>query len=159
MTKQLKNILIPVDSVTGEMFSYPECTETKFYDTREKTKHGFTIIYVSEPRKSSWMSEEEYKNKTDEYNKNLELINEGLLIKVTKWIDNHIFKKEMTVDHVTRGRSSAKFILIDEKGIKYEMFLKGFSEMIKKTTIKKGKVAGKWCYVKRGANYGIEFVD
>lgn len=65
----------------------------------------------------------------------------------------------MTIDGMKRGRSSVKFNMKDENGVEYQMFTKGFEELVKNANINKGVVSGNWCYVKRGANHGIEYLE
>lgn len=70
----------------------------------------------------------------------------------------YVFPENMTVDGFSRGRSSAQFTLIDSKGKKYCMFMSDMFDMISRTDILKGQVAGEWTFVKKGTNYGLKFV-
>jgi len=71
------------------------------------------------------------------------------------WRDNVEFEAKMTVVGTTRGRSAARFILEDEQGIHYHMFITDMAEMIQTCNIEKGVVSGTWAFVKKGSNYGL----
>lgn len=75
------------------------------------------------------------------------------------WKENYEFEDTLEITGFGRGRSSATFSLEDSKGNRYSMFMKDMTEMIKSTTITKGKVHGKWTFCKRGMNYGIRYID
>lgn len=72
--------------------------------------------------------------------------------------DVYTFSEEMSITGYSRGRSSAQFILIDSKGKTYRMFLSDTFDMLSRADISKGKVSGSWTFVKKGANYGLQFV-
>ncbi len=72
--------------------------------------------------------------------------------------DVYTFSDTMTITNYARGRSSAQFRLTDSQGKTYCMFLSDAFDMISRTNILKGKVSGSWTFVKKGANYGIQFV-
>jgi len=75
-----------------------------------------------------------------------------------EWIENHEFEAILTIDTYHRGRSSVKFILKDDSGTCYEMFVTDMLNLVKTAKIENGKVHGKWTFCKRGANYGIKMV-
>lgn len=68
------------------------------------------------------------------------------------------FKADMRIADMHRGRSAAQLELQDlETGSTFPMFLKGVMDMLKVCDMKAGAVSGWWYFVKRGANYGIEY--
>lgn len=71
------------------------------------------------------------------------------------WRDNEPFEATMTFTGVTRGRSAARFILEDENGVHYEMFMSDALNLIQTSTLKKGAVPGTWAFSKKGQNYGL----
>jgi hypothetical protein len=57
-----------------------------------------------------------------------------------------------------RGRSAAYFIFKNkETGAKYTMFLTDMEEILKHRIIAMGMIGGRWGFIKRGGNYGIQF--
>jgi len=66
------------------------------------------------------------------------------------------FNATMTFSKVTKGRSSVKFHFTDEYGTKYEMFMKDFGPFAMNSIT--GSLKGRWGFVKRGANYGIQLI-
>lgn len=73
-------------------------------------------------------------------------------------VKNHIFYDMMRITNCIRGRSSVRIILINPNGKKYSMFLSSFIKMVKETDILEGQVEGYWYFVKKGANYGLEYL-
>jgi len=72
------------------------------------------------------------------------------------WYKFQEFKADMRFCHISKGRSSVKLHVEDENGIKYEIFMKDASNFINNAT--HGQLAGTWGFVKRGANYGIQYL-
>lgn len=151
--KAFKDIKIPTFTSNGKLISYVDYHE-KGYVYKDS---GERYCFMSKPRRSDFRSDEEFENRLKEWDTLQRLIAEGKVVCMLTWIDNHIFEATLRVGEVSRGRSSVKFSMWDDD-VEYEMFAKGFSEMVKTATIIKGMVTGKWCYVKRGANYGIEYL-
>ncbi len=76
-----------------------------------------------------------------------------------KMVPNRIWNQKLKMSGYTRGRSSVKIEFSDESTGKYvgDMFVSSFINAAEFTTA--GVVLdGWWCIVKRGANYGIEFL-
>jgi len=71
------------------------------------------------------------------------------------WRDNVPFEAKMTVIGQSRGRSAVRFILEDEQGVHYYMFMTEMLALIQETTIVKGVVSGTWAFAKKGQNYGL----
>lgn len=73
---------------------------------------------------------------------------------------------ELTIryNRCTRGRSAVTFYWIDTDNNEYPMFLSGMDKILKENIVNLGLsdekfvIHGIFAYVKRGANYGIEFV-
>lgn len=151
--KAFKEIKIPINTFSNSLINYVDYQEDRYLNTKD----GSIYCYIRNPRRSDFRSDEEFNAKVVEWNKLQELIKLGEVVSSLTWIDNYIFEATLSVGEVSRGRSSVKFSMHDETA-EYEMFAKGFSEMVKTAVINKGKVTGKWCYVKRGANYGIEYL-
>lgn len=76
------------------------------------------------------------------------------------WRDNYEFDDKLRIANISRGQSSAKFILkSDTDGREYPMFMKDMLELIQTSKISNGIVIAKWTFVKRGQNYGIKVVN
>ena len=71
------------------------------------------------------------------------------------WRDNSTFPAAMTIAGIARGRSADNFILKDEAGRTYNIFLRDALDMVRATTVVNGVVSGNWTFRKRGPNYGI----
>ena len=77
----------------------------------------------------------------------------------TEMIPNRIWKQKLIMTDYERGRSSVKIIFSDYVTKQYvgAMFISSFinaSEFVEEGVI----LDGNWCIVKRGANYGLEFL-
>lgn len=74
-----------------------------------------------------------------------------------EWIDNVPFEATLTLRHLERGRSAARFWFEDEKTrTLYPFFGQTLVDMLSQTTMDHGRVKATWIVVKKGANYGIE---
>ncbi len=67
--------------------------------------------------------------------------------------ENNPFEAKMTIVGFKRGCSSAKMIMFDTKGNEFEVFLKDAIDIIAAAV--NGVVTSRFCFVKRGMNYGI----
>ena len=67
--------------------------------------------------------------------------------------ENEPFEATLSIVGFKRGCSSAKMIMKDPKGNEFEAFLVDAVDIIQSAD--KGIVNGKFCFVKRGCNYGI----
>lgn len=76
-----------------------------------------------------------------------------------EWRPNDPFEATLTLDHLERGRSAARFWFRDEEGTRYPVFGQGLVDMLSRVTLDHGVVRGRWIAVKRGANYGIELLE
>ena len=73
--------------------------------------------------------------------------------------ENYELETILILDSISRGCSAAHYIVIDEKTKdKYVMFMKDLFDFCNKSSIKNGKLIGKFTFCKRGANYGIKGV-
>lgn len=73
------------------------------------------------------------------------------------WYDFTEFKANMRFCSISKGRSSVKFHVEDEDGIKYEIFMKDAPVFIYKAT--RGCLEGHWGFIKRiGSNYGVQYL-
>lgn len=71
------------------------------------------------------------------------------------WQPNEPFEATMTLSHLERGRSAARFWW-DSEDSRYPMFGQSLTDMLKRVVLEHGTVTSTWIVVKRGANYGIE---
>ena len=79
--------------------------------------------------------------------------------KDTEWRDNAELSDTLTLDRIARGRSAANFKLVGSDGTKYTMFMKDLFDACTNGTVKKGKIKGVFCFVKRGSNYGVKQIN
>ena len=76
-----------------------------------------------------------------------------------EWRENYTFDATMEVTGFMRGRSAARWRVVDkETSVVYDMFMSEFNDMMKQTTIKKGVVSGNWTFCKKGSNYSIRWL-
>lgn len=76
------------------------------------------------------------------------------------WRPNAVFTAPMTLVDMHRGRSAAKFIVKDDAGHTYYLFMKDFMELLQRHSMRAGRTPPlKWQYCKRGANYGIQVAE
>jgi len=77
-----------------------------------------------------------------------------------EWVDNYEFEAKMEFVEIRRGRSAAGFIFRDkDKGKEYYAFMKTMQEIFTgASAILNGVVEGRWSFVKRGPNYGLEYL-
>ena len=76
-----------------------------------------------------------------------------------EWRENYEFDETLTVESMERGRSAARFILKDEHGRRYGMFMTDMLDLIQTAElIAYGHIDARWTFVKRGSNYGIKLV-
>ena len=75
-----------------------------------------------------------------------------------EWKDNAEFYDTLTLYSISRGRSAANFKLIGLDGTSYTMFMKDLFDACTNGTVKKGKIKGVFCFVKRGMNYGVKWI-
>ena len=105
-----------------------------------------------------------FRNKEWKYNRTT---NEGKAIKGKFLVDygkgdyeedNAEFEAELFYDGYGRGRSSAVFYFRNEDStFRAQMFMSDFDNLLQKG-INPSRVKGVWCYIKRGANFGMQFV-
>jgi hypothetical protein len=76
------------------------------------------------------------------------------------WRDNEPFSATMNIVDFERGRSAAHFILKDEFGRQYVMFLTDLLYLIKNFRVESGKTTRlNWVFCKRGRNYGVQVFE
>jgi hypothetical protein len=75
------------------------------------------------------------------------------------WKPNEPFEAVMMIENYYRGSTATGLTLISEDGKKWPMFMSKAVEMLKKTTVKEGKVRGVWVVGRRGAHYGLNLVE
>lgn len=117
--------------------------------------------------KERWEREkEEYPALLEKYNKDWEVFNNytsiGKIIQVNDivWKENYEFEDTLELTGMSRGRSAANFNLKSTTdGKDYNLFMTDTVDLIRNSTINKGKIAGKWTFCKRGKNYGIKIVQ
>ena len=75
------------------------------------------------------------------------------------WRPNYTFNATMEIKGMIRGRSAARFRLVDMETLEqYEMFMSELLDMLKSTTIEEGVVDGEWTFCKKGKNYSIRWL-
>ena len=75
------------------------------------------------------------------------------------WKDkDYTITRTMKIVSTRRGRSSAQFILEDEEGHVFNMFMTDTLDMLQRAHIVNGKVQGVWGFKKRGTNYGMKYI-
>ena len=73
-----------------------------------------------------------------------------------EWRDLEPFTGQMAITSIERGRSAARFVLVDVVTlIKYPMFMVSMLDLLHKNTVTCGRVYTLWEPCKRGANYGL----
>ena len=69
------------------------------------------------------------------------------------------FKAVMTLDGIQRGQSSALFILKNEQGRKFPMFMSQMADLLQRAGMAGGKTDElTWHVVKRGQNYSLAYL-
>lgn len=77
----------------------------------------------------------------------------------SEWVEPFIFHARIHIDDSVRGRSAANFKVTDEDNNRFTIHLNSLLKIIQSVGIEQnGYVEGYWQFVKRGQNYGIEFV-
>lgn len=74
------------------------------------------------------------------------------------WKPNVDFESTMTVTRITRTKSTARIVLLDENNKAYTMFLKEFMNLCRLATIDKGKVHGIWAFRTWGKYYSLMYL-
>lgn len=86
------------------------------------------------------------------YDKNSDWANKN-----TDLVDNFIFEDTLHYVDYSTGRSSVLFKFRSDKGDSYGMFLSEFNKLLQDKK-EVWNLEGKWTFVKRGANYGIQYI-
>jgi len=79
----------------------------------------------------------------------------SLLLSGWKLVPNYQFKATLQIIEAKGGRSAAGFVLEDEQGCHYSMFMKDAMDIILSMDIHKGRIFGTWSFKKCGSNFGI----
>jgi hypothetical protein len=184
MSKAKKKLMIPFTYGYEQMmdycnYYYEEGTENSnkiWWDIKEN-KQISEPWHPREPIYSSWYNDiggrerferdaerypaelEEYKNKKEQWD--LQIQNKNyILVDAIVWKENFEFEDTMWLSGMSRGRSAANFNLVSQTdGKNYNLFMTDIVDMIQNAAINKGKIKGKWTFVKRGQNYGIKLVE
>jgi len=72
------------------------------------------------------------------------------------WKDNSVFYKKLACTGYGKGRSSVTFVFTDDEKITYYMFLSDLYRCIRH--LEKGTLSGYFTFVKKGTNYGIQYL-
>ena len=76
-----------------------------------------------------------------------------------EWREPWEFVDTYQITGYSRGRSAAYFNLVSKAtGMKCSMFLTDMTDILTTVNINKGKIKGRWIFVKRGQNYGIKYL-
>jgi hypothetical protein len=103
------------------------------------------------------MSDKIYQGKVPYHKGELLSYPDSWLMKDGEWRDNAPFTASMIVSGYGRGRSSAYFILKNEQGKSFPMFMTDMTDLIERTVIRCGVITGEtWVVTKRGQNYGVK---
>jgi hypothetical protein len=152
MTKQKKPLMIPFDTVSGNMLDYTSWNYE--YDNKSPNK----IWFDTETKKSVWQPWPAHESRK-EFDDN---VASGKYIEINSitWKENHEFTDTLEIVGFSRGRSAANFnFKSTTNGMEYNTFMTDVLSIISKSVIDHGVVTGTWTFVKRGANYGIKLVD
>lgn len=77
-----------------------------------------------------------------------------------EWRPNSEFFAELEIVNVSRGRSSVVFNYRDVKtGTIYPLFASSIEDVLRRATVRRGRVSGYWWVVKKGRNYGLELME
>lgn len=76
-----------------------------------------------------------------------------------EWRPISTFTATLTLTGRRRGRSAAYFMWSDQDGHDWPMFMADLDDLISSATIVKGVVTGIWTVGKRGANFGVRYVQ
>lgn len=83
---------------------------------------------------------------------------DGTLAEV--FVPNYEFEDVLSFEYFSRGRSSVKAHFVSENtGLKYEMFISDFEDVLKSNRIANCRIKGKFTFVKKGQNYGVMLVE
>jgi len=75
------------------------------------------------------------------------------------WVDNFVLTSTLKIYDYGRGRSAVHFLVEDNTGRKYNMFLTDMFHAITHFKIEGSVIMhDRWTICKRGANYGIEAI-
>lgn len=76
------------------------------------------------------------------------------------FVPNYEFEDVLTFESFSRGCSSVKAHFVsDNTGLKYEMFISDFADVLKSDCIANCRIKGKFTFVKKGKNYGVMLVE
>lgn len=75
-----------------------------------------------------------------------------------EWRDPEPVTMTLAVHGLSRGRSAAYFLWIDEHFREWPVFMKEMLEIVRTATIINGTVRGAWIPCKRGNNYGLKYL-
>lgn len=155
---KLQNIMIPFH-YDGNMMDY------NGYSNEAKVWWDINDNVLARVDYKTWYKETPIDKFDREQNERIlkqqKMIEDGIYIQVpaVTWNSNYEFYDTLIIDNTKRGRSAAQFILKSKTSNKtYNMFMKGCLDLMQKTTITKGAITGWFSFIKRGANYGIEFI-
>jgi hypothetical protein len=146
------------DTIENKRASEPYCPREPSYDsywyngTEGKERFNKELAYYPELLR-------QYDIDKKEWDLNVE---NGIYILVDDivWKENFEFEDTLILTGMSRGRSAANFNLQSITNSKdYNLFMTDIVDMIKKANILKGKIKGKWTFVKRGQNYGIKLIE
>lgn len=77
-----------------------------------------------------------------------------------EWRPNSEFYAELELIGSSRGRSSVVFRYRDVKtGIFYPLFVSSVEDILRRASVKNGRVTGLWRVAKKGQNYGLELME
>jgi len=107
--------------------------------------------YKPESNCWAWHNEDEWK----EYWEN------ELSIWTFEWKDPWEFEDTFLIENYSRGRSAAIFLMSSQTNLDMNctIFMSDMIDVIRKKTIKKGVVSGRWIFGKKGMNYGIRLAE
>lgn len=102
------------------------------------------------------MAKKTYKIPFDKEGNQLEWADD-LWMEGVVWREPEIFEDELEFERYSRGRSAATFHLKRKSnGASVTMFMSTFTESI--PFMVKGKIKGKFEFIKRGTNYGCKLI-
>lgn len=83
---------------------------------------------------------------------------EGSYYHAHEWREPEPVVMTLAAHELSRGRSAAYFLWIDEHFREWPVFMKEMLDIVRTATIVNGTVRGAWIPCKRGSNYGLKYL-
>ena len=147
-TKKKSTVQIPVNKqgCVPHYVDSPESLKHRLDRAHDELAKGYS------PSSNCWAWHDE-----DEWRKFWE---DDIATWTFEWKDPWEFDDTFLIENYSRGRSAAIFLMTSQTNpeMKCTIFMSDMIDVIRKKTIKKGVVSGRWIFGKKGQNYGIKLV-